>query len=704
MIRFVTSRRGAIVVVLAWIAAAAAGSFGHARLPEVTAGNPASFLPRHSQSTQAVQQMGSGFAGGVDVPAMVVFGRADDGVLTAADRAAIGRFGDAADALGLRGATPALDPLMSSGQEDLLGTAGLVSRDRRAALIPIGLNADVGGAITGGVHRLRTLLAQQDMPPGLEAHVTGPAGLAVDLEQSADSAGRTLLFVTTGLVLLLLLLVYRAPLLALVPLVSVACAYLTTAGITYLLIRSGAITVNAEGTMLLLVLIFGAGTDYALLLVHRYRDELATGAAPDRALAAALRVSAPAIGAAAGTVMAAMLVLLAADLESTHWLGPVLALGIGVMLLAAFTLLPALLTLLGPRAFWPARDLSAPRSPGAWPRVAGLVARRPRRIVAVVVALLVVCAAGNLVHHGTIGFGEGAASDTDSAQGTRVLSAHFPAGISSPLAVLVNLDRVEAALPVVRKVPAVDAALPAGVDSRNALALLAVILETDPYGSKAIDVVRELRRALHVVDPDAAVGGTTAENLDVESTNSRDTLVILPAVLVLVLLVLIVLLRALVAPVYLVLSVLASYAATMGIATVVFTLVFGSEGLAFNLPLMAFIFLVALGIDYTIFLMHRVRVESEAMGTREGALQALVATGGVVTGAGVILAGTFATLTLIPLVPLQQIGATVAFGILLDTFVVRALLVPALTVIAGDRAWWPQRLRAPRPDRQAAAR
>jgi RND superfamily putative drug exporter len=271
-----------------------------------------------------------------------------------------------------------------------------------------------------------------------------------------------------------------------------------------------------------------------------------------------------------------------------------------------------------------------------------------------------------------------------------VLDAHFPAGISSPLAVLVDLDRVAEALPVVRRVPAVDAALPAGVDERNALALLAVILETNPYGSEAIDVVRDLREALHVVAPGAAVGGTTAENLDVESTNARDTRVIIPAVLVLVLLVLIALLRALVAPIYLVLSVIASYAATMGIATLVFSVVFGAEGLTFNLALMAFIFLVALGVDYTIFLMHRVRVESAEVGTREGVLRALIATGGVVTGAGVILAGTFATLTLIPLAPLAQIGATVAFGILLDTFVVRALLVPALTVLAGEWAWWPR--------------
>jgi RND superfamily putative drug exporter len=334
-----------------------------------------------------------------------------------------------------------------------------------------------------------------------------------------------------------------------------------------------------------------------------------------------------------------------------------------------------------------------------WLRVAALVRRHPRKLAAGIFAVLIVCAAGNLVHHGTIGFGEGASSNTNSAKGTKVLEAHFPAGLSSPMAVLVNIDRAEEALPVLRRLPEIDTALPAGVDERSALALLAVIIDVNPYGEKATHIVRDIRKALKVVDPGATVAGTTAENLDVETTNARDTRVIVPVVLCLMLVVLMVLLRALVAPLYLVLSVIASFTATMGVATVFLTKVVGSSGLTFNLPLMAFIFLVALGIDYTIFLMHRVRVEAATHGTREGVLRALVATGGVVTGAGVILAGTFATLTLIPLAPLAQIGATVAFGILLDTFVVRALLVPALTVIAGETAWWPserpQRMEAP---------
>lgn len=695
--RFLTSRRGAALVVALWVAAAVAGWFGHTRLPSVTASGTSSFLPRHSQSTQAVRQMGGGFAGGVDVPAFVVFTRDDDARLDRADRAAIGAFGVAVNGLALRGATPTLDPLLSTGEADPLAGGGLVSRDGRGAVVPIGLNADVRGSVTGGVHRLRALLARSHLPPGLHGHVTGPAGVSVDLEAAADSAGRTLLYVTTVLVLILLLAVYRAPLLALLPLIAVGCAYLVSAGLTYLLITSGTLTVNAEGTMLLLVLIFGAGTDYALLLVHRYRDELAVGDAPPPvALARALRASAPAIAASGATVMAAMLVLLVADLESTHWLGPILALGIAVMLVAAFTLLPALLVMLGPRAFWPTDATAAPSKPGVWPRVAALVRHHPIRLIVVIAAVLVACAGGNLVHHGTIGFGQGVGASTDSARGTRALEAHFPPGLSSPVAVLVDVGAAEEALPVLRRLPAVHSVLPAGVSRGSDLALLAVILETDPYDQDAIDAVDAMRAALKPIDPAATVGGATAENLDVETINAHDTRVIVPAVLALVLLVLVVLLRALVAPLYLIAAVIASFAATLGVMTVVFSVVLDAEGLTFNLPLMAFIFLVALGVDYTIFLMHRTREDTREHGTREGVLLALVSTGGVVTGAGVILAGTFATLTLVPLAPLAQIGATVAFGVLLDTFVVRALLVPAITVALGDRIWWPARRPMPR--------
>ena len=302
---------------------------------------------------------------------------------------------------------------------------GPVSRDGEAALVVLAIDAGDRGAILSGVETIRRYL-NAARRAGLNTYVTGPGGIAADLEQVADDAGKTLLIATLSLVLILLLVVYRAPLLALLPLLVVGTAYLVATGLAYLLIEAGAITVNTEGTFLLLVLIFGAGTDYSLLLVHRYREELRGGKVPELALPTALRESAPAIAASGGTVIAAMLVLLVADLESTHWLGPILAIGIAVMLAAAFTLLPALLSLLGERAFWPAsrragqtRDSSVTHTVAAeqrdmWGRIAGLVRRRSRTIVFLVSGLLIVLALGNLTDHGTIGFGQGETSPSHS--------------------------------------------------------------------------------------------------------------------------------------------------------------------------------------------------------------------------------------------------------------------------------------------------
>jgi len=687
VVAWATGRRGRVVVIAAWVLAAAAGYLGHAKLPDVTQGGEASFLPRHSDSTLATQKLGQGgLTGGNDIPALIVFARA--GGLTAQDRTAIGRVAASIDRLGLRGATPAFTPFTERGRSNFLGGAGLISRDGEAAVVPVGIDANVPGAITPAVHRMRAVVRAQT-PAGLQAHVTGPAGIAVDFEHAADDAGRMLLYVTAGLVLLLLLIVYRSPTLAVLPLVVVAMAYLVAAGLTYLLIEADVIQVNAEGTMLLLVLIFGAGTDYALLLVHRYREELGRGDAHDAALQRAVAGSAPAIGAAGATVIAAMLVLLLADLASTHALGPVLALGIAVMLLAAFTLLPALLAVLGPRAFWPRHVVAHPEPSPRWRAVAALIRRRARTFIVAIVAVLAVCAAGNFVSTQTIGFGQGIIGSTDSSDGTQLLDAHFPPGINSPLVVLVDTAVATRALGAINDLPEVAAALPAGATADAELALLAVILDEDPYSSPAADAVERIRELLAGLTDEASVGGITAQNLDIEQTNAHDTRIIIPAALAVVFVVLCLLLRALVAPVYVIATVVASFAATLGLATVLFTQVLGEDGLTFNLTLMSFIFLVALGVDYNIFLMHRAREEARAHGTVDGIGRALVTTGGVVTGAGLILAGTFASLTILPLEQLVQIGGTVAIGVLLDTFVVRALLVPAITTVVGDRAWWP---------------
>jgi RND superfamily putative drug exporter len=685
----ITGPRGRWGAVAVWLLLGAAGQ--------------SSFLPADSESTRAVDALQAASGGGEDIPVVIVFERR--GGLRKMDLRAIGRIGDGLDRLRLTGVTPAVDPFSGAPRyrRDLAAVAGVangvgpLSRDGEAALLFLAIDAADRGAVVSGVERIRAYLQAHERP-GLRAFVTGPGGITADLETVASDAGRTLLFATVGLVLLLLLAVYRAPLLSLLPLLAVGAAYLVAIGIAYLLIDAGWIVVNTEGTMLLLVLIFGAGTDYSLLLVHRYREELDKGTPAEEALPAAVRESRPALLASGGTVIAAMLVLLVADLESTRWLGPILAIGIAVMLTAAFTLLPALLSILGPHAFWSPqsrgsfrtdRDRKEPRD--VWGRVAAMVRRRSLGIVVSVLVLLGVLCLGNLTHHDTLGFGQGVTKATNSSEGTEALERHFPAGLGSPLTAIVKAAEAPQVVEGMKRLESVQLAVPAPIPGDVADAVVVLVLHGNPYGSDAADAVRGIRNRLHALAPGSLLGGIPVENLDVEQTNARDTKLIVPLVLIVVGLILIALLRALVAPAYLVATVVASFGATLGLATFAFTEVFQTEGLDFNLALMAFIFLVALGVDYNIFLMTRAREEARSRGTREGALAALVNTGGVVTGAGLILAGTFATLTLLPLEELVQIGATVAAGVLLDTFLVRALLIPAITYRLGDRAWWPSR-------------
>jgi len=688
----VTGPRGRWVTVAVWLVLGIAGFVGRTHIHDVTAAGQSSYLPAHAQSTQAVDLLGRDFKGGDDVPVLIVFERS--GGLSSADLNTIGKLGKGLEGLGLFGTTPVFAPFSRQTKQPLgeltrvARGVGPISRDGEAALVTLAIDSEDRGALVDGVEKIRAYLAAHTRP-GLRSYVTGPAGVAADLEQVAEDAGKTLLIATLGLVLLLLLLVYRAPLLALMPLLVVGTAYLIAIGLTYLLIKSGAITANTEGTFLLLVLIFGAGTDYSMLLIHRYREKLGSDGEPLAALRAALTDSVRPIAASAATVIAAMLVLLLAELESTHWLGPVLAIGIAVMLCAALTLLPALLAILGPRAFWPARRSGSAEKRRLWAGVAGLVRRRARTIVAGVFVVLVVLALGNLIHHGTIGFGEGETRSSESSRGNEVLGEHFPPGISSPLTAVLGIGEVGAALRGLERLDSVQLAVPVPPSSVSDVAALAIVLRGDPYSGEAAGLVKDVRERLSEVAPGALVGGIPAENYDVEQTNARDTRLIVPVVLAVVGLILIIVLRALVAPGYLIVTVVASFAATLGLVTFAFTQIFGAAGISFDLVLLAFIFLVALGVDYNIFLMTRAREEAVAHGTQEGMLIALEDTGAVITGAGLILAGTFATLTLLPLEELVQIGATVAIGVLLDTLVVRSLLIPAITYLCEERAWWP---------------
>ena len=546
----------------------------------------------------------------------------------------------------------------------------------------LGINAEERDAVTDGVAKLRQLLRNEPMP-GLQAHVTGPAGVATDLNDIADDAGRTLLLVTVGLVLVLLLAIYRSPLLALLPLLVVLAAYLVTAALAYLLIDAGAIEVNSEGTMLLLVLIFGAGTDYSLLLVHRYCEELRASADSEAALRRALIASLPAIAASAGTVIAAMLVLLLADLESTHSLGAVLALGVGIMLIAGFTLLPALLALLGRRAFWRVADFDRPPQTSRWRRVADLAGRRSGALTVAIVVALTVAALGSLASSPTLGFGgQGETKASDSSRGSKIVDEHFPPGLGSPLTVLVDNDRAAGAVESLNALASVEAALPVTTSVTDEVALVGVILREDPYGKAAANAVRAMRSVLGRLDPKAAVGGVSAVNLDVEATNRQDTKLIILVVLLVVFGVLVLLLR---------------------------------RACGTRLPDRHRAPFVRGHDRHRDGALHegprrvRPRLQPRAdglhlLGGARGRLQHLPDAPRPRGGGGARTAGGNPSggrghrkrdhrgLRDAHLAPSARTGSDRRRGgVLIDTFLVRTLLVPSITFRLGERAWWPQR-------------
>ena len=538
-----TGRRGRWLTIGIWIAIGAGGWVARSHIAGITAAGQASFLPKHSEAIRAQEALqgrrggrGAGSGGGAQqVPAVIVFDR--EGGLTHSDLRAIGHLGVGLNELKVTGATPVIDPFTADSSESLGDVAknvrgvGPLSRDGEAALVVLAINSTDRGAVEHGVAEIRAYLASHAIP-GVRAYVTGPAGIAADLDRLAGEAGKTLLIATVSLVLVLLLVVYRAPVLAVLPLLAVGVAYMVAIGIAYLLIKAGWITVNTEGTFLVLVLVFGAGTDYSLLLVHRYREELQRGRLPPEALSLAVRESAPALAASAGTVIAAMLVLLVAELESTHWLGPILAIGVAVMLLSALTLLPALLSVLGERAFWlaeAATDRPAPNR--AWQQIAGFVRRRSLALVLLVPACLLVLALGNFAHHGTIGFGQGQTRQTNSSRGTAVLNNHFPPGLASPLFAVVEPRATQRVVAGMASLASVRLALPVPPRHQGEEAVVVVILAGDPYSGEAAAQVKAIGERLHAISPSGLLGGIPAENYEIEQTNARDTRLILPLVL-----------------------------------------------------------------------------------------------------------------------------------------------------------------------------
>jgi RND superfamily putative drug exporter len=682
-----TARRGRYVAWLSlalWVAAAAlllplAGQGAEAQSTDAVA-----LLPRDAESTRALARARAAFPGS-DVPvAVVVYAR--DGGITAADRAAV-----AAD----RAAFARLAPDHAAGP-------AVVSDDGRAVMVPVPV-AGQGEQVGATVARIKQELA--DGPAGLRTAVTGSAGVEADGDEAGNGVETTLLLATVGVVAVLLLITYRSPVLWLVPLIAVALASQLAAGVVHLLAEHTGVTVTETGSTVMLILVFGAGTDYALLLIARYREELRRHGDRYAAMAVAWRRSVPAILASAATVAVGLLCLSAARMNDVRSLGAVGATGIVVAFAVMSTLLPVLLVMLGRWVFWPFVPRWSPASVAGperehrmWRRLADTIGRRPRMVWTLTTLLLVAAS------FGALGLRLGQPTDkmftteVSSVVGQRIVERHFPGGASSPAEIIAAAPRADEVVAAAAAVDGVAGVERVGVSADGRWVRVDAVLRHPPDSAAAAASVDRLRGALHAVPgADALVGGQTAATQDVERAAGRDNRVVLPLILLVVFAVLVLLLRALVAPLVLTASVLLSYAAAMGVVGLVCRAI-GYPDIMPSLPMLGFVFLVTLGVDYTIFLMTRAREEVTRLGNREGILFALSVTGGVITSAGVVLAATFSVLLVVPYVTALHLGLVVAVGVLIDTFLVRTLLVPTLAIDLGDRVWWPGRpARRPGP-------
>ncbi len=530
---------------------------------------------------------------------------------------------------------------------------------------------------------------------GTTLHIAGQGGQAADSAEAFKGLDSTLLFATVGVVIVILLLTYRSPVLWLLPVISAGVALTLAQAIIYFLAKHAGLTVNGQSQGILTVLVFGAGTDYALLLVARYREELRRHENRHEAMAFALHRAAPAIVASAGTVVLGMLTLLLAEMNSTAGMGPVLAIGIVVGLAVMITLLPALLVILGRWVFWPVRPTYGspePSATGFWARVGTRINRRPRAVwVGTTAVLLLACLGLFKLNANGLSTEDSYTKDFDAVTGTKVLEKHGLADASNPIQVVANAQAADRVVQAMTGISGIGA--PSKPIVQGGIAFIAATTNDDPTSDAAFDAVKRVRAAVHQVDgAGALVSGGPAILLDVRTAQNHDNKVIIPAVLLVVALILMLLLRALVAPVILIATVVLSFGASLGISALLFRYVFDFAGADSSLPLFVFVFLVALGIDYNIFLMTRVREETPAYGTRRAALIGLSATGGVITSAGLVLAGTFLVLGTLPLVAFAEIGMAVALGVILDTMIVRSVLVTALNLDAGPAMWWPSKL------------
>lgn len=588
------------------------------------------------------------------------------------------------------------------------------SADGRAVLVNVQLNAEVAGENIGDEPALPILIEfiRETMKaelPGVDSHVTGPGGIFADLFDAFGSIDTTLLRTTLIVVSIILILVYRSPILWVIPLFTAGTALGFATMIVYYLAKADLIDLNGQTQGILDVLVLGAATDYALLLISRYREELHHHKSRYDAMRRAIRGVIEPILASGSTVIAGLMVLLLSDLSSNRGLGPVGSIGIASAMLAALTLLPALLVLFGRWVFWPRipkfDDVDEKLS-GFWSKVGGLVDRRPKPIwIGTALVLLVFAGFSTQLKTDGLAQTEAFTTRTDSVIGLEKLGEHFPSGEGTPVEIVVNQEDVPAVIDAVSAIPRVAEVSPLMEQdpiTRQPTEMMKVVagkalvyatLDVAADSTEAKELIPAIREAVRGVNEGVLVGGQTAVGYDIDQSSKRDNRVIIPTVLLLIAIILGLLLRSIFAAGLLLATVVLSFFATLGVCALVFEHVFGFAGTDASFPLFAFVFLVALGIDYNIFLMTRVREESKKIGTRAGIIKGLTVTGGVITSAGVVLAATFGVLGLLPLVFLAEIGFAVAFGVLLDTIVVRSLLVPALVKVIGPKIWWPSKLQ-----------
>ncbi|MET7700199.1 MMPL family transporter [Streptomyces sp. NPDC005485] len=686
-IRFVCGRRSKWLIVILWLVVLVVAAPLGMKLNDAQDNDAQSWLPGSAESTQ-VLDISNEFRP-EQIPAVVVYARADG--LTTKDRQQIAQDVQQVKALhdhGIRGAE----------------TRGPVY-DRKVApraaqiYVPITMDAQGWQRIAPAVDSIRDQVGKGG--GGLAVHITGPGGTSADFSKAFEGIDTTLLFSAMTVVIVMLLFTFRSPTLIFVPLLGVVAALFTAQALIYLLAKHAGLTVNGQSAGILTVLVFGAGTDYALLLVARYREELRRHEDRHEAMALALNRAGPAVLASGATVVLSMLVLLVAEMNSTRGLGPVAAIGVAIALLAMLTLFPALLLVCGRWIFWPAiphLGTSDPTERGVWARMGRRFARRPR-VVWVATALALGLLSLGLLQLRAAGIANADAftGRPDSIVGQEVSARYFPAGSGDPLVIVANRaqgEQVGRAVAADRGVVPTSIGVPPGTAPEHNGQVLFEATMRDPADSDAAKAtVERVRDAAHAVpDADARVGGGTAALLDMENAQTHDNLLVIPLVLAVVFLVLGILLRALVAPLLLIGTVMLSLATALGLSALAFRHVFDYAGEDVAFPLFVFVFLVALGIDYNIFLTTRIHEEAGRQGTRAGVVTGLAATGAVITSAGLVLAGTFAALGTLPMVGFAEIGFAVALGVLLDTFIVRSVLVTSLFLDVGPKVWWPHRL------------